>query len=292
MKYIEKTLNDTVTVTGLINLHFFEFSKDFYTEDEQHPFYELVYVATGKINIRSARYTGTLEKNELIIHYPDESHSLSCDNESVPTVIIIGFKCAGFDLKYLSEKPVPLSDGEIKNLAEIVKEGRNVFVPPYDVPTYNMKKKQNPVIGSEQLLKILLEYFLLKVVRRTTVKEERAHETTKDAITIHQIISYVSENYAEKATLDQLAFIFGTNRSTVCKEFRAATGLSINAFVKNVKLKKAREMLKDGNRSVTAIAELLGFESIHYFTRFFKKETGLSPLQYRKSRSPYAEPPV
>ena len=49
--------------------------------------------------------------------------------------------------------------------------------------------------------------------------------------------------------------------------------------------KKAREMLKDGNRSVTAIAELLGFESIHYFTRFFKKETGLSPLQYRKSRS-------
>ncbi|MDY2841728.1 MAG: AraC family ligand binding domain-containing protein, partial [Candidatus Borkfalkiaceae bacterium] len=95
MKYIEKTLNDTITVTGLVNLHFFEFSKDFYTEDEQHPFYELVYVATGKINIRSARYTGTLEKNELIIHYPNESHSLSCDNESVPTVIIIGFKCAG-----------------------------------------------------------------------------------------------------------------------------------------------------------------------------------------------------
>ena len=57
MKYIEKTLNDTITVTGLVNLHFFEFSKDFYTEDEQHPFYELVYVATGKINIRSARYS-------------------------------------------------------------------------------------------------------------------------------------------------------------------------------------------------------------------------------------------
>ena len=129
-------------------------------------------------------------------------------------------------------------------------------------------------------------------MRRTTVKEERARETTKDAITINQIISYVSENYAEKATLDQLAFIFGTNRSTICKEFRAATGLSINAFVKNIKLKKAREMLKDGNRSVTAIAELLGFESIHYFTRFFKKETGLSPLQYRKSRSPYAQPPL
>ena len=76
-------------------------------------------------------------------------------------------------------------------MAEIIKEGRNVFAPPYDVPVYNMQKRDNPPFGSEQMLKNLLEYFLIGILRDSPTQEEKREESEK--LSVSEIVNYLNE---------------------------------------------------------------------------------------------------
>ncbi len=280
MEYVLKELNDSLAVTGVVNLHFFEFPKDYYTKSEAHPFYELVYVSGGSLNINAEGYKGILEKGKMIIHRPNEMHSLSCETFSAPTVIIIGFICEEKLLDRFST-PFTLTPSNVKKLAEIVKEGRNVFAPPFDTPLYDMKKKKNSPFGSEQMLKNLLEYFLISILREVSFSESEEKEIS-DKLSVNEIVNYLNDNFTEKITLDELAFIFKTNRSTLCKEFKAFTGKTVTEYLNGKKLEIAKNKISKTDKTLTVIAEELNFESIHYFTRFFKKLTGISPKEYRK----------
>ena len=280
MEYITKKLETNLNVTGIVNLHFFEFDKNFTTADERHPFYELVFVNTGKLQIISEDYTGRLSKDQLIIHRPNDSHSLRCSDETNPTVIIIGFECDSNVIEKLTNTPITLSESAIKKLAEIVKEARNVFAPPFNIPTHNMKKKKKQSYGAEQILKILLEYFLIKLVREYHYNEN-TEESVKPTLNQSELIEYVDTNYREKITIEELAFLFKTNRSTLCKEFKTATGKTIVEYINEKKIEKAKKKIADTNDSFTKIAEDLHFDSIHYFTRLFKKLSGMTPTEYR-----------
>ena len=77
MEFVKKNLNETITINGIVNVHFFEFIKDYQTINDKHPFYELVFVSSGKLTINSEDFSGDLEKNKLIIHRENEYHSLS-----------------------------------------------------------------------------------------------------------------------------------------------------------------------------------------------------------------------
>lgn len=284
MKYVLKQLESTIRVTGIANLHFFEFPENYYTHTDSHPFMELIFVSSGKLLINSDNFNGVLQKNELLIHKANESHALKTVEKNSPTVIIIGFTCDGGNFNRFCATPTTLDDNDVKKLAEIVKEGRNVFAPPYDVPKYDMKKKKYTPFGAEQLLRNLLEYFLISIMRKYTESTLSEEVVVSDKVNAAEIIAYIDDNYKEKITLDELAFIFRTNRSTLCKVFKANTGKTITEYVSDKKLLSAKKKIKETDKTLTEIAEELNFESIHYFTRFFKKKTGVSPNEYRKSK--------
>ena len=286
MEYVTKRLNDAISITGIVNLHLFEFQKDFSTIDETHPFYELVFVNSGTLSIKSESYTGNLEANEMIIHRCNERHSLSCSSDNSCVVIIIGFECNSKKIDAFSKVPLHLGDSNIKKLAEIVKEGRNVFMPPYNVPVYDMKKKQHQMFASEQMLKILLEYFLIRLIREYNFNINSSDDSPELPLLINEIIAYVSDNYLEKITIDELAFLFKTNRATLCRDFKKNTGKTLIEFINTKKFEGAKYMILNTRSTFTKIAESLNFESIHYFTRFFKKMSGMTPKEYRKAHSP------
>ncbi len=278
MEFIIKSLKTEFEITGVANVHFFEFDKNYVTEIDKHPFYELIFVSNGELKVISESFTGSLEKNHMIIHTPNEKHSLSSGNSSA-TVIIIGFTCKGIN-DCLTNTPLILSDIHIKTLAETVKEARNVFAPPHNVPVYNMKKNKNQIYGSEQMLKVSLERFFINLIRENS--KTYFKEVQSNNFNVKEIVSYIDDKYKEKITLNELSFIFGTNRTTLCKEFKLATGKSVLNYVLEKKINDAKAMISNTNDTFTEISNMLNFESIHYFTRLFKKKTGYSPKEYRK----------
>jgi len=282
MDYVVKNLHNVLSLTGIVNVHFFDFQKDFTTKDEKHPFYEVVFVANGELMIYSDDYRGILTKNEMILHKPNESHSLSCSQNSAPSTIIFGFTCDNEFPERLSSGPLLLKNDEVSKLADIIKEAREVFLPPYNVPVYNMKKRKNPVFGAEQALKMQIESFLIQISRDVSIDKIGQNVVEKEFMSIDDVVRYIDNNYKEKMLIDELAFLFHTNRSTLCKKFKNLTGKSIVEYISDLKLQSAKELILTTDMSFTEISDELNFQSIHYFTRFFKKNTGKSPSAFKK----------
>ena len=282
MKYKLKNLKESLNVESVANIHFFEFDKNFETKNDSHPFAELVFVSRGEMSVKSESFNGLLKKNQAIIHKPNEAHSLSCHTKSLPTVIIIGFDFNANETLDFAYKPITLSLANINMLAEIVKEGRNVFAPPYDIPTYDMKKKSDIKYGAEQLLKNKLEIFLLELIIENMLEHTKQKSAKQTPIqNISEIIKYIDENFLQKILLDELAFLFHTNRAYLCKEFKRITGKTILRYTNDKKIALAKEYIASTNKNFTEIAYELNFDTIHYFTKFFKRETGKTPKEFR-----------
>ena len=284
MDFKLKKLDSVIHVSEIANVHFFDFPKGYQTIDDRHPFCELIYVGSGSITVHSDEYSGNLKKNELLIHPANCKHSFSCPQKAETTLIIIGFTCQSDKLHYFANKPLLLDENQIKHLADIVKEGRNVFSPPYNVPLYDMVKKKSALYGSEQMLRSLIELFLIKLIRKYEFSE-RSDEAQSPTFTINEIIEYLDNNFSEKITLEELAFLFRTNRSTLCKEFRAATNKSLGAYLADKKIQAIKKLLLQKEKSITQIAYDLNFDSVPYFCEFFKRQTGITPSQYRQQTS-------
>lgn len=274
-----------MNVTRIANIHYFEFTNEYHTSRDAHNFCELIYVDTGTLSVAAESFCGDLSVNQLIIHRPNEVHSLSTSDAVAPNVIIIGFECESEALAPFSKAPVTLTNEHTKALARIMAEGMSIYEPPYDIPnTTYMKKRKDFPFGADQMIKIGLESFLITLVR-DFCENEGAKETTHDTTlgNIQAIHQYITENYNTKISLDNLCFLFGTNKTTLCKSFRQEYGTTILNYINSLKIREAKSLLRKKQMSETQIAESLGYESIHYFCRQFKKATGQTPTEYAKS---------
>lgn len=280
MKFSLKKFQIDISVTRIANIHYFEFTKQYHTYEDSHHFRELVYVDSGSIMVNAEGYQGTLLQKQLIIHKSDEMHSLSCIGDEAPNVIIIGFECSCEKLDCFSQAPVQLSDDLIKLLTGIIKEGRTVFLPPYDLPNLrNMKKRKSFPFGADQLIKLKLENLLIELVRSKEslyFSQDNEHLDMK----AEEICTYITNNFSERITLNELCFIFSTNKSTLCKSFKDSYGDTIINYINKLRIKEAKRLMRKGELNLTQISEAVGFSSIHYFCNVFKSIEGKSPTKY------------
>ncbi len=286
MEYILKDFNTPIIITRIANLHYFEFTNQYHTIPASHNFCELLYCDRGRISVAAENYSGVVRNNQIIVHRPNEMHSLSCVENIAPNVIIIGFECTSEELECLSHRPVTLSSEQKKMIADVMKEGMSVYSPPYDLPNIpEMKKREDYPFGADQMIKLKLEALLISLIRGSITMQMHAtggrevHQTSR----LDEIHQYITENYMEKILLDNICFIFGTNKTTLCKDFKAEYKTTVLNYINSLKIREAKALLRQNELSVTEISERLGFNSIHYFSRLFKKITGQSPKEYSSS---------
>lgn len=101
-----------------------------------------------------------------------------------------------------------------------------------------------------------------------------------------QIAEYIDENiHLASMSVDLLTKKFNTSRSTLYREFENLFNLSPKEYINKIRLEKAKKMLKEKTYSIKIIAYSLGYENPMYFSTVFKRNTGLSPSEYRRSSS-------
>ncbi len=283
MDFKLKSFKTVINISKIANIHYFEFTNQYHTYKDTHSFCELVYVDSGEIIVEAENYSGRLYDNQLIIHRAGESHSLRCSSEQSPNVIIIGFECKSDILDTFSIKPTALSKECIKLLTEIIKEGRNVFLPPYDVPNVtDMKKRKDCPFGADQLLKLKLETFFIELIRGADPAESNVENDLSDS-KINDIHLYITENFREKINLSELCFLYRTNKTTLCSSFKDAYGETIIKYINRLKIQETKKLLREGDLSLTEIASVVGASSVHYLSRLFKVYEHKSPSEYLSS---------
>lgn len=103
-----------------------------------------------------------------------------------------------------------------------------------------------------------------------------------DTSEISMITDYLKAHYYTHVTLDDLSEKFKMNKFSLCKKFRRETGYSVVDFLTQIRVNHSRDLLENSLMKMDEITSKVGFESVAYFSRVFKKYTGTSPTAYRK----------
>lgn len=105
----------------------------------------------------------------------------------------------------------------------------------------------------------------------------------KHSDVVFKAMEYIRQNYDRKLSLDDIAQHVYLSRSYLSSMFREETGQTLFAYINQVRVEKSKLFLMDPGVSLAEVAAHCGFEDQSYFTRVFRKVTGVSPKQYRNS---------
>ena len=94
---------------------------------------------------------------------------------------------------------------------------------------------------------------------------------------------WVQEHFHEVESVEELASKYEYNPKYLCTLFKKTVGKTVNAYLTEKRIEKAKELLSWGNAPVKTVARLVGYEDEYYFMRVFKKKTGFTPKAYRKA---------
>ena len=103
-----------------------------------------------------------------------------------------------------------------------------------------------------------------------------------------EIKQYLVQHLSTSITLDGLAEELGVSINTAMHAFRKDVGMGIMAYFSKLKIEKAMQLIREGELSFRSVSERLGFESPEYFSRVFKKQTGLTPTEYAKQQNKWS----
>lgn len=126
-----------------------------------------------------------------------------------------------------------------------------------------------------------LRDLIIKVVKLTAKVNNKTAQSSYPAI--HKAIKYIRDNYNKKITLNEVADNVYLNPSYLSVLFKQETGQNFIDYLSNYRLAKAKELLKRLDLKIYQVGDLVGYKNPKYFTEIFKKNTGLTPNEYRKS---------
>lgn len=114
---------------------------------------------------------------------------------------------------------------------------------------------------------------LQKIIERKSQEAARPIRESK---------KYINENYMRSISLEEVSSIAGFNPTYFSSLFKKETGTTFMEYLLEIRLNKAKELLKETNLSVAAICERVGYTDLKHFQKIFKREMEVSPNQYRK----------
>lgn len=108
---------------------------------------------------------------------------------------------------------------------------------------------------------------------------DEPHTLFEDAVAI--VENYITLNYTKPLSLQELAELVHFSSSYLSRIFHQTKGVTIRAYINQIRLGQAVELLKNTNKPIQEIASDCGFSNVSHFNRVFKQQTGNSPLEFR-----------
>lgn len=290
-RYVPYTVQNLLTVTKIVTIHYLELEKDFVSAGESHDFWELVYADRGNVLCTAEDKTLPLAEGEVIFHKPGEFHRLAADTRTAPNVFIVSFCCKGDAVRFFAGKKLRLDKNLLRFVYMIVEESKRTFDLPYSDPGLKkMPLRSDRAPGGDQLLKNLIEILLIGILREQLAAPKEQDEPLffredgdgEEEGLAARIVGMLRENIHNSLCIDDLCRRLNYNRSYLFRRFKQSTGRTIMSYFTHLKIERAKRLLRESDLSVSRISELFSFDSPCYFSKTFKKLTGYTPLQYKK----------
>ncbi|MGN0707908.1 MAG: helix-turn-helix domain-containing protein [Faecalibacterium sp.] len=113
--------------------------------------------------------------------------------------------------------------------------------------------------------------------------QEEAPDPVRISYVKEKIRQYIAENYAADLSMQETARAMGYSEAYFCKLFKDCFHINFSAYLSEYRIRQAKRLLTETNREIKEIGRACGYSDAGYFTRVFKRVTGLTPSDYRLS---------
>lgn len=289
-KFTRFGFEKTFQVESIITVFYMELPKNFCYEGERHDFWEMVYIDKGEMICTAEKNRFILKSGEMIFHKPNEFHNLSGDNSVAPNVSILTFECPSKAMEVFEGKIFRLTAAERTLLSELISEGLSCFrlVDPSNPLLQSMVQLEDAPFGSSQMIKNLLELFLIRLARSNdSLPKDLRRSYTIGGVDVpypvKEILDYLNANIYGKITVSDIAQAVGKGESTVKQLFSLYRDNGIMKYYNSLKIKEAKRLIREGKYNMTQISDMLCFDSPQYFSKCFKAHTKMTPSEYKVS---------
>ena len=249
--------------------------RDTVLETHKQICYEITFAVDGE-GSSGCEEIYVMRRNDCFFSIPEEQHIIKTNSENP-----LRFHFLGFNV-------IPNSNGEkyISTVENLIKTGNRVKNIP---KIHNMiddilsEVKQMDYLYYDRVGYFISE-ILIEIIRAYSpnIKKTYSKNEISESILISQIIEYIDDNILTLKNLGQIEKVFNYSYNYISVVFAKTMTFSLNDYYRKVKMEKAQEILKK-EVSITEVSEMLGYSSIHTFSRAFKQYFGYTPSSFIKT---------
>lgn len=246
-----------------------------------HSYWQIISVLKGDGSIQiGEEATGFSERDVFLIH-PHQTHAIVRNTpDGQPQLMDIKFSVADGPLAAdLSKLPSRLGESFFSEFQfyfdRILRESEENLPYSYD----------RICMFFGLALTTLLRSGTAEDVHSAPNIPEEAQVVQVGGVDMRAVTQYINLNYASPVGLEDLARVAIVSKSTLIHAFKLAFNTTPIKYINRVRLEKAKALLLNTDSSISETSEMVGFQSLHYFSRYFKSHEGLSPVEYRQRYS-------
>ena len=284
--HFHNKLHTYFNVSDIIGAYHYEDFTPKPANPKLYNFWQIFYIYSGSMHSECDSVETLVKTNELIIFPPNKtrvSHSMEHS-----TFDIISFSSSSLAIKFFENKPIVLTKDEENIIIYIRNKIRCHFEQINGNPTTRglRLKKDTPAIILQDI-KISLEKLLLTLYDRHNAVQLQAMPNktlsySRNLALAVDIQKHIHSNLFNDLNLTNIASHFSISVSSLKTIFKQITEQSVNQYIIDAKIDKAKEFLSENILSNTQIAHSLKFSSSSHFAKVFKDRTGYTPSEYKK----------
>lgn len=255
------------------------------------PYFRLYYIDSGSGTISDASNSIVLEPGYLYLIPSFTLCNLSC-NARLGQYFVQFFEDSanGISLFHTnrSVQKIQASELDIMNFKQLLSSNPNRGINRSDNPKIyekNVFYKEYQELNNQQSLSVFMEtqgiiiHLVSKFLSATTYKPQDLNPIPTK---IMSAISYITVNLDKELSVTQLAERANLNPDYFSRLFRESTGSRPIDYMREKKIERAQYLIVTTRLTLAQIAELTGFQNSFYFSKIFKKITGIAPGRYKK----------
>lgn len=249
-----------------------------------HDTYEFYYLSEGERYYFIDKETYLVKKGDVVLVKPNQIHKTSMAGSSYHNRTLLQIRsdmlnpflqANGLDQLeefYAScDSIIPVSEEDQRTIEALLLQIKEEI---------DGKQKHYELLIQMKLAELLVVLSRYRA-RKAFYQQSQKVQTVKHQ-KVHEVADYLLSHPETEESLDELAKRFYISKSYLSRIFKEVTSFTVNEYININRVKKAQKLLAHSDYSVTEIAGMLGFESITYFERVFRKYVDAAPLSYRK----------
>lgn len=266
--YIYNRILPTINILEIMAYYYTIKSPNYVFDGEKHNIYELTFVDNGTLstNVDGTEYV--LNAYDLIIYNKNQFHTQWVNGDKSCSYLTILFDMNLQDSNLLCNR--------VFNCKKTVYKLIRKFV----------KNSSNNIIFTKDLMLTNFQEIIIKLLQYDYSENEKLPNEIYDHFQneiLNDIIKYIEDTIYEPITIEDICTKFAISRSSLQILFKDNLSITPKKYITNLKLDKSKLLIKENKYTISEIAFMLGFSSIHYFSRAFTKHFKISPREYSQT---------